>query len=190
MEKKVRFGDLVRSSGRPQTVALWEKPENNPALARAIKQNRVLTVVQEVGKKDHGLIGFQVLSGAVYLVFPRPLPKEPNARVVGLNYQLIEEPPVPESQRVKSANPRTTPKSSKTTPPRAAAQPAPPVSRKFTVRVRRTARQEIDIDIMALDRDAAEGQALDRARKKPFKVLKEDVQAEVVKSESSTSSRT
>ena len=69
MEKKIRFGDLVRYSGRPQTVAPWEKPEKIPAFNRAIKQNRVLTIVQELGKKDHGAIGFKISSRCDVLGF-------------------------------------------------------------------------------------------------------------------------
>src|SRR5262249_15798525 len=93
--KTIRFGDLVRDSGKPRTVTLWCKPEDNPLLTGAMKQNRVLTVIQEQGKKDHGVIGFKSEPGALYLVFPRALPHELDARVVGIDYQLIEEPAVP-----------------------------------------------------------------------------------------------
>jgi hypothetical protein len=193
MAKTIRFGDLVRDSGRPQTVALWGKPENDPILSRAIKQNRVLTVVQELGKSDHGTIGFKQLPGAVYLVFPKPLPNEPDARVIGLNYQLIEEPVVPAAQRAKSTEPKP-PKPIKLQPepelpprqPRPAAPlrlPPPPSPRKFTVRIRRTATQETDFTVEALDQTSAERQALERARQKPFKPAKDDVQVQLVKTE-------
>lgn len=101
MEKKIRFGDLVRNSGRPRTVTLWTKPEDSPALVRARKKNRVLTVIQKTGKQDHAFIGFKTLPGALYLEFPRALPGAQDARVIGLNYELIDEPGVPEKDRVK-----------------------------------------------------------------------------------------
>jgi len=183
MEKNVRFGDLVRNSGRPQTVALWSKPEKDLTLSRAIKENRVLTVVQEPGKADHGTIGFKLLPGALYLVFPKPLSQEPDARVIGLNYELIEEPVVPKAQRAKptpQAKP-TEPSKVVPGPPQKPSAPAEPAPRKFTVRVRRTASEETDFIIEALDQGSAEQQALERARQKAFKPAKDDVRVEVVK---------
>ena len=90
MEKRLRFGDLVRNSGRPQPLTLWTKPEKNGTLKRAIKGNRVLTVIQEPGKTDFGAIGFHLQPGASYFIFPRALPRAENARVIGINYQLVE----------------------------------------------------------------------------------------------------
>lgn len=91
MDKKLRFGDLVRLSGRPGVFTLWTKPEKDRAFTRAVKENRVLTVIQEPGKRDYGLIGFQLHPGASYLIFPRPLPRDQETRVIGINYQLVEE---------------------------------------------------------------------------------------------------
>jgi len=91
MAQKIRFGDLVRNSGRPQILTLWAKPEKSPALAAAIKQKRVLTVILEPGKRDYGLIGFKLHPGASYLIFPRALPRERDAKVIGINYHLAEE---------------------------------------------------------------------------------------------------
>lgn len=90
MEQRVRFGDLVRSSGRPRVITLWVEPEKDRVLAAAIKRNRVLTVIREPGRRDYGLIGLHVNARASYLLFPRPLPRKPEARVVGINYQLLE----------------------------------------------------------------------------------------------------
>jgi len=64
MEKKLRFGDLVRNSGRPQPLTLWTKPEESRVFTRAIKENRVLTVIQEPGKTDCGAIRFYLRPGA------------------------------------------------------------------------------------------------------------------------------
>ena len=92
MEKKIRFGDLVRTSGRPQVVTLWTEPKKDKQFTRAMKENRVLTVFhQSSNRKDYGRIGFDSNGPASYLVFPRALPKQRDARVIGINYQLIEE---------------------------------------------------------------------------------------------------
>src|ERR1043166_4784926 len=100
MESKVRFGDLVRNSGRPQVVTLWTKPEQNPSLMKAIKQNRVMTVIQEAQTRPYGVLGFEVQPGALYLLFPRALPRREKARVIGINFQLIEQPvSAPEEKR-------------------------------------------------------------------------------------------
>jgi len=181
--KTIRFGDLVRSSGRPKTVTLWAKPQDDPSLTGAVKQNRVLTVVQEGGKKDHGFVGFKLLPGALYLEFPRPLLYDEDARVVGINYQLIAEPTVPEKDRVKAGKPEKPPPIHKK--PVELAPPPEPVVQKpqpheFIVRVRRTATLEDEIKVKALDQPAAEQLALERAKHKPFKPGK-PVKVEVVK---------
>jgi hypothetical protein len=102
-DKRIRFGDLVRNSGRPQVVTLWTKPEENRVLTDAVKKNRVLTVMQEPRKRDYGMIGFEPKPGALFLIFPRPLPRERTARVVGINYQLVEEPVVQKARTAKVA---------------------------------------------------------------------------------------
>ncbi len=89
----IRFGDLVRESGRPRVVTLWIDPKKDRSFSKAIRENRVLTVHTDPasGRKDYGEIGFCREPGALYLVFPERLPKEPKARIVGINYQLAEE---------------------------------------------------------------------------------------------------
>jgi hypothetical protein len=93
MPKNVRFGDLVRNSGRPTVHSLWTKPGRDKAFMQALKRNRVLTVVQDPTskRKDYGEIGFHQQHGASYLVFPRPLPKTDGGRVIGINYQLLDD---------------------------------------------------------------------------------------------------
>jgi hypothetical protein len=183
--KTIRFGDLVRGSGRPRTVTLWSKPEDNPLMTGAMKQNRVLTVIQEQGKKDQGVIGFKSEPGALYLVFPRALPHEQDTRVVGINYQLIEEPAVLEKDRAKPTEPPPyRPKPQQPAVPQRQPEPVipKPKPRDFIVRVRRTATVEDEIKVKALDQPAAEQLALERAKRMAFKPGKV-VQAGVVKAE-------
>jgi len=51
MGKTVRFGDLVRESGRPEVVTLRVDPKKDPSFSKAIKENRVLTVLTEVRRR-------------------------------------------------------------------------------------------------------------------------------------------
>jgi hypothetical protein len=82
---------LVRNSGRPEPVTLWTAPRKDRNIVRAKKENRILTVVHEPKKREYGLIGLHQRSEpSTYLLFPRPLPKEKDAHVVGINYQLVE----------------------------------------------------------------------------------------------------
>jgi hypothetical protein len=95
MEKTIRFGDLVRASGRPQPVTLWFDPKKDRSFSKAVQANRVLTIHSNPAahRKEYGEIGFQRAQGATYLVFPQPLPKKSASRIIGINYQLAEEPP-------------------------------------------------------------------------------------------------
>jgi len=72
-------------------VTLWTDPKHDPRMSKAIRENRVLTVHQEPTskKKDFGEIGFHKIPFASYLLFPKPLPEKSEARVVGINYQLV-----------------------------------------------------------------------------------------------------
>jgi hypothetical protein len=93
MRKSIRFGDLVRNSGRPTAHTLWTKPGNDKRFMQAVKGNRVLTLVQDPThkRKDYGKIGFRQLRGASYLVFPRPLLMDGPTHVVGINYRLLAD---------------------------------------------------------------------------------------------------
>jgi hypothetical protein len=91
--KQIRFGDLVRNSGRPHTLTLWTAPEKNTELQKAIRSNRVLTVHRpNVGtKRDFGTVGFLPGGEAIFLIFPRRLEVDKGQRVIGINYALLEE---------------------------------------------------------------------------------------------------
>ena len=93
----MRFGDLVRGSGRPEVVTLWVEPTKDKNFSKAIDENRVLTVLTDPGnhRKEYGRIGFHQQDGAIYLVFREELPPPDSVeRVVGINYQLTQDRPV------------------------------------------------------------------------------------------------
>src|SRR5690242_13529462 len=95
-EKEVRFRKLVDVSGKPQIVSLWSDPKRDRDFMKAIKEHRVLTVIQEprTHKKQFGKPGFHQDPRASYLIFPKPLPVDPESRVIGISYDLTAEPRV------------------------------------------------------------------------------------------------
>lgn len=158
--KKIRFGDLVRQSGRPSPFALWTPPDKNPELQRAIKANRVLTVRhQSIGtKRDVGQIGFREQRESVYLVFPRRLPAA-KGPVVGINYELLEQPALAKVQRTPS------PRSRRVGGRRSASGRA--IERKeFSISVR--AVIETFVEVVAKSATEARTMALASARNKPL----------------------
>jgi hypothetical protein len=43
--RNARFGDIVRKKGQLEPLVLWGDPEKYPQLKRAIRENRVMTLV-------------------------------------------------------------------------------------------------------------------------------------------------
>ncbi len=203
MEKRTRFGDLVRESGRPQPFTLWTDPKRDHSFTQAIKHNRVLTVIQEPGSKhrDFGIIGFHEQPHASYLVFPRALPKGNDSRVIGINYQLIELPTVTNPVRPEDLKPKRSgrepkrpqqaphrqaaPEPAKPPPEGARPEPARPkhVEKAFKVKVRRTATLETSIEVAAPNRKAAQGRALESVKDQPFELGKAAIREQVIKVE-------
>jgi hypothetical protein len=150
MPKDIRFAELVKKSGKPETVTLWTKPEDNPSLMKAVRENRVLTVKHKPTEKhkDFGQIGFHQEPSALYLVFAKPLPKATDARVIGIKYDLVEEPVAKKAVSKKELKaPKILPKPK-------------PVEKKFSVTVRRTATVETKLIVTATKISDAQEQAL------------------------------
>src|SRR6266404_3667397 len=178
MGKRIRFGDLVRESGRPHVATLWVDPEKDPSFSKAIRENRVLTVHADPAshKKEYGQIGFQREQGATYLVFPQPLPKE-RARIVGINYQLTDEPPPPPKELVSQleAKPK---KKEKVEAKRPKAEPKPEL-KTFGIIMRRTAILEETERVKAVSEEEAREVALVMIKGEPFDVSRATVRAEI-----------
>lgn len=197
MGKTTRFGDLVRNSGRPQFVTLWTVPEKDAGVSRAMKDNRVLTVLEEPGERPHGQLGLHPGPHSMFLIFPRPLELDPQARVVGINYALAEQPevkdPVVVPEPPRKSKPVRPAKHKQPALPKAKSvpvrefrpepPPAPPkpTKRTFTVRVRRIATVEETRHVEAEERAQAERQALEEATAEPFDWKKADVRLEILK---------
>lgn len=162
MSKEIRFSELVKRAGRPKTATLWTKPTKDQAFMKAVKQNRVLTVVQAPhhSHKDHGEIGFHEQPLAMYLVFPKALPRAADAQVIGLKYELLEEPPV--SHPVRPVEP---------------ARPAPkPVQKEFEVVVERAALLKTTVHVTAKNRSEASAQALQTVKEQNFDLAQSTIQ--------------
>jgi hypothetical protein len=86
-----RFTALVQKAGKPELLTLWQEPQKDPTLRKALKENRLLSVKQEnVGtKKDFGTVGFAEEGPASYLVFPKSLKDFSGKRIVGIKYDLF-----------------------------------------------------------------------------------------------------
>lgn len=203
MAKTMRFGDLVRGSGRPEVVTLWVEPKKDKNFSQAMDENRVLTVLTDPGsnRKEYGRIGFHQQEGAIYLVFPRSLPAfEPDSRVVGINYQLTEDRPVTDpvtsefreelADKAKARKEKRAQEAQKEQKNKASGEssearpPPPPVIVKpelktFEVTVRRIATIEEKRRIKAETQEEAEDVALRAAKAKPFAVDRADIEVEV-----------
>jgi hypothetical protein len=178
--KNLRFAEIVKKSGRPETVTLWTKPEANAELQDAIRQNRVLTIFKNAHKKDFGLIGFEQHPSALYLVFPKSLPKsQPDAQVIGINYELLGKSasakdltfPQPTAKKNFKAPPKTiAPSSHVEKPPKSQ-------SKIFLVTVTRAASLETQVQVTAINMTDAEAQALEKVKRQ--KISPENVRNEV-----------
>ncbi|HEY6227469.1 MAG TPA: hypothetical protein VI282_10145, partial [Verrucomicrobiae bacterium] len=112
--KQIRFTQLVKASGRPHPATLWvADPKQDPEFKKAIGENRILTIhhVNVGNKKESGEIGFQTGGAAGYLIFPKPLPMGEGTRVIGLKFDMLDEPAVKDPVKIKpvKAKPRTEP---------------------------------------------------------------------------------
>lgn len=92
--KTVRFSAVVEACGRPRPHTLWLPPEKDPELKRAIAAHRVLTLTGGKGKADHGEVGFSTPThaGDQYFIFPKSLRRFTGRRVVGVKFEMVEQP--------------------------------------------------------------------------------------------------
>lgn len=105
--KTVRFTQIVERSGQPHVHTLWLPPEKDPELKRAIAAGRVMTVESGAGggKTDVGVVGFdaQHARDAQFLIFPKSVKAFDGARVVGIKFDLVEQPKFAAPGEIKRA---------------------------------------------------------------------------------------
>jgi len=172
MEKKIRFGDLVRNSGKPQPMTLWTDPKKDKPFSKAVKENRIVTVIQDPAskRKAFGQIGFHEQSHAFYLAFPRSLPRQNGSRVVGISYELLEEPKLG-SERVRSIKPD----------PKQPPIKIESVQKQFRIRLRRTATVETNVNVTAKGRTEAEQLTIKRAQHQRFPLKQAEIKNEILR---------
>src|SRR5438105_14017609 len=99
--QQVRFASLVEAAGRPIVYTPWQAPRKDPGFQAALRQNRVVTIdrVNVGAKKDAAEVGFFERDNALYLLFPKSLAAFRGKRIVGLNYDLLDQAPAPARSR-------------------------------------------------------------------------------------------
>ena len=97
----VRFSKVVEACGKPDIHLLLIDPAKDKTLQAAIRSDRVMTVYQQSGSTDHGVVGFEQGRSRQFLVFPKPLKPFLGQRIVGIKYELLEETPAPKKETVK-----------------------------------------------------------------------------------------
>lgn len=92
--KTARFRDVVAKCGRPEIVTLWQNPKKDSKFQKALKEGRVMSVHQAVvgSKKDFAEVGFVDEGHIALLIFPKSLKEYSGRRIVGVDYDLVEQP--------------------------------------------------------------------------------------------------
>lgn len=97
----VRFAKVVEACGKPDIHLLLIDPAKDKTLQAAIKTDRVMTLYQESGGTDHGVVGFEQGRSRQFLVFPKPLKSFLGQRIVGIKYELLEDAPAPKKEPIR-----------------------------------------------------------------------------------------
>jgi hypothetical protein len=121
--KTVRFSQVVETAGKPEVYLLFA--EDDPEFEKALKQDRIITLVERGSSPPFGLVGREAGQHGQLLLFPRPLKKFAGARIVGIKFDLFSEPSPTKKkapERPQRAGPKPAPK-----PQAAPARKTPPV---------------------------------------------------------------
>jgi hypothetical protein len=169
----IRFRDLVKAAGTPEPKSLWTDPKSDRDFMRAVKQKRVLTVVQESRRKDFGELGFHQHPGALYFIFPKPLPAD-EGRVIGIKYDLAE-PGEPVDVISPAELNRVAKKAAKSSAPKK----VKPAAKTFRVAVRRVAVIESSVTIDARSKSVARAKAAELMSKAEFDISKARIKNEI-----------
>ena len=155
--KIARFKDLVAKCGTPEAYTPWVNPKRDPRFQAAWRENRVLTVHQNVAShgKDFGVVGFHREHNAAYLLFPKPLKEFEGRKIVGIAYDAVLTPP--RGPVVKPSAAKKKPHSRRS-----------PGTRSFDVSVCVTATIEVIETVHATSSEAAKREALKAVESRDF----------------------
>ena len=159
--KTVRFAKIVENCGEPETHLILMDPAKDRSLQAAVKAQRVMTVFQEAvgAKADRGEIGFQPGSARQFLVFPKSLQEFVGCAVVGIKYDLLHSPEVPEGNRAAPPSPRKKSKP-KPTPPVRRKEQAEPETSKNVVTFKPREDEDEDEEIAELKKQVRHAMAV------------------------------
>jgi hypothetical protein len=99
--KTVRFPQVVQKCGAPEIHLAWVSPNRDSVLKKALGENRVMTVHQELrgGKKDYGTVGFLKGRNSQILLFPKSLRRFTERRIVAIDYSLLAKGGTPAGEK-------------------------------------------------------------------------------------------
>ena len=89
----VRFTNVVQNSGRPEVYLILTDPKHDAHFQAALKANRLMTVQHGAGssKTSFGTVGYLPEAKGEVLIFPRSLRSFADDRIVGINFDLLEQ---------------------------------------------------------------------------------------------------
>lgn len=121
--KTARFTSVVAKAGKPKAHLLLTTAARDRTLQSAIRAHRVLSVHQALTgqRKDYGVVGYDAKVASQVLLFPRSLRAFRDARIVGIDYSLLDEP---EADVPKNVTPFPVPRASASTGKKAPPSPA------------------------------------------------------------------
>lgn len=128
--KTVRFTLVVKKCGAPEIYLAWVDPKRDKLLKRALNENRVMTLHQELhgGKKDFGTVGYLKDRHAQILLFPKSLRRFSDRRIIAVDYALFAKA----SEPVKSSAPLNESKYARQIPPKTPARlPSQPIANRI-----------------------------------------------------------
>jgi hypothetical protein len=88
--KTVRFAEVIEKAGTPEVYTLWVEPKTDRHFQSLLKNHRVMTIQQTEAGTDFGVADFCERKGARYLAFPKSLKRFGDARIVGVNWELVK----------------------------------------------------------------------------------------------------
>jgi hypothetical protein len=171
--KTVRFTKIVEAAGKPEPYTLWTDPARDSDFQKAIRQQRVMTVLRRHGKPDAAVAGYLKNKNALYLLFPKSLEQFTQRRVVGLKYDLLTESkargkPVKIVRRKPSPPP---PRSQRATVVIRKPEPEQPTKAKtvptFRVQARVVATVDREVEVQATNQRQARVMALKTLKEQP-----------------------
>lgn len=87
--KTTRFSEVVAQCGQPVSYTLWQKLKKDPALAKLIAKNQIMTIRRGLGA-DFGEVGFYTAKSTIYLHFPKSLKAFAGQRIIGIKWELLK----------------------------------------------------------------------------------------------------